>query len=119
MLQGGYGRGTAMALMSGNSIEFLVTYFACAKTGTVCVPITLGWRPPEITHVINHCGARGLIVESQLAGNLTEVLQNCPGIEDIVVAPGTGPAAVAERPIGGRSFITFDDLATDDDAEPQ
>ena len=29
---------------SGNSAEFLVTYFACAKLGVVCVPLNLGWR---------------------------------------------------------------------------
>jgi long-chain acyl-CoA synthetase len=40
----GYRRGDALALASGNSCEFLVTYFACAKLGVVCVPLNLGWR---------------------------------------------------------------------------
>ncbi|MCW2596941.1 MAG: Long-chain-fatty-acid--CoA ligase, partial [Jatrophihabitans sp.] len=33
----GYTRGDAFALASGNSCEFLVTYYACAKLGLVCV----------------------------------------------------------------------------------
>jgi acyl-CoA synthetase (AMP-forming)/AMP-acid ligase II len=37
----GYRPGDALALMSGNSAEFLATYFACAKIGVVCVPINL------------------------------------------------------------------------------
>src|ERR1700684_392260 len=32
-----YQRGDALALASGNSVEFLQTYFACAKVGVVCV----------------------------------------------------------------------------------
>ena len=40
----GYERGDALALASGNSVEFLVTYYACAKLGVVCVPVNLGWR---------------------------------------------------------------------------
>src|SRR5487761_484023 len=35
----GFGRGDALALASGNSAEFLVTYYACAKLGVVCVPV--------------------------------------------------------------------------------
>ena len=36
----GYQRGDALALASGNSVEFLVTYYACAKLGVVCVSAT-------------------------------------------------------------------------------
>ncbi len=39
----GYQRGDALTLACGNSIEFLLTYYACAKTGAVCVPINLAW----------------------------------------------------------------------------
>lgn len=45
----GYRRGDVLALMSGNSLEFLLVYYACAKLGVVCVPVNVGWRPAEIT----------------------------------------------------------------------
>ena len=38
----GYSRHDALAIASRNSVEFLVTYYACAKLGVVCVPINLG-----------------------------------------------------------------------------
>src|ERR1700704_622380 len=50
----GYRRGDALALASGNSVEFLVTYYACAKLGVVCVPINLGWRAEEVAYVLGH-----------------------------------------------------------------
>ncbi len=41
----GYVRGDALGLASGNSAEFLAVYFACAKLGVVCVPVTLAGGP--------------------------------------------------------------------------
>ncbi|MCW2867887.1 MAG: Long-chain-fatty-acid--CoA ligase, partial [Marmoricola sp.] len=55
----GYARGDVLALASGNSAEFLVTYYACAKLGVVCVPINLGWRTREVAYVLEHSEARG------------------------------------------------------------
>ena len=62
----GYRRGDALALASGNSVEFLVTYYACAKLGVVCVPVNLGWRPDEVGYVLGHSRSRGIVIESQL-----------------------------------------------------
>src|ERR1700735_2710851 len=56
----GYQRGDALALASGNSIEFLVTYYACAKLGAACVPVNLGWRPDEVGYVLGHSRGRGI-----------------------------------------------------------
>ena len=62
----GYERGSALALASGNSADFLAVYYACAKLGVVCVPINLGWRPDEVAYVLGHSRARGIVVEAQL-----------------------------------------------------
>src|ERR1700734_1994464 len=62
----GYGRGDALALMSGNSAEFLITYFACARLGLVCVPINLFWRHGELAYVLEHARVRGVLVEATL-----------------------------------------------------
>jgi acyl-CoA synthetase (AMP-forming)/AMP-acid ligase II len=85
----GYRRGEALALVSGNSLEFLQTYYACAKLGVVCVPINLGWRPVEVTYVLEHSRARGVVVESQLAEWLTPSLARAARVQDVFVARGT------------------------------
>jgi acyl-CoA synthetase (AMP-forming)/AMP-acid ligase II len=105
----GYGRGDVLALASGNSAEFLVVYYACAKLGVVCVPINLGWRPEEVAYVLDHSGARGIVVESQLVASLAEAIAKVPAVADVVVAPGTG--AQWE---GDPAWLTLADLAAGD-----
>jgi acyl-CoA synthetase (AMP-forming)/AMP-acid ligase II len=117
----GYRRGDALALASGNSIEFLVTYYACAKLGVVCVPVNLGWRPDEVGYVLGHSRARGIVIESQLLPALAETITTQPGVSDVIVAPGTG----GDGPVrSGEIFsaVTFTDLLADGDdpdSEPE
>ncbi len=105
LLRVGYTRGDALALVSGNSVEFLAVYYACAKVGAVCVPINLGWRPHEIAYVLGHSRARGVVVEAQLVVALEPALTDAPTLLDVVVAPGTG-AAVPET-VAGRHAIAW------------
>jgi acyl-CoA synthetase (AMP-forming)/AMP-acid ligase II len=112
----GYQRGDALALASGNSAEFLVTYYACAKLGVVCVPINLGWKAPEVAFVLGHSEARGIVVEAQLAQAMAPAVAEAPGVRDVIVAPGTTGGGDAGFP--GRDVRTFDDLAGEADHEP-
>jgi acyl-CoA synthetase (AMP-forming)/AMP-acid ligase II len=88
----GYRRGDALALASGNSVEFLVTYYACAKLGLVCVPVNLGWRLDEVTYVLRHSKARGIVIEAQLIATLGAAIDGTDAAGDLIVAPGTGGA---------------------------
>lgn len=120
----GYRRGDALAIASGNSAEFLVTYYACAKLGVVCVPVNLGWRADEAAYVLGHSSSRGLVIETQLLPGLTPAIEESPAVADVIVAPGTGEprdggTASGARP-AGRNQITFAELAGQaPDAEPE
>ncbi|MDN5933225.1 MAG: AMP-binding protein, partial [Pseudonocardia sp.] len=103
----GYVRGDALGLASANSAEFLAVYYACAKLGVVCVPVNLGWRPDEVTYVLGHSRARGIVVESQL---LDAMREGAAGIDEVIVAPGTG--AVPD------DAVTLDGVLADDPSEP-
>jgi acyl-CoA synthetase (AMP-forming)/AMP-acid ligase II len=113
----GYGRGDALALASGNSAEFLAVYYACAKLGVVCVPVNLGWRPDEVAYVLDHSRARGLAVETQLVGAMSEAVGKVPEIADVVVLPGLGAEHAAEP--AERSWTTLAELEADDETPPQ
>ncbi len=113
----GYQRGDALALASGNSIEFLVTYYACAKLGVACVPVNLGWRPDEVGYVLGHSQARGIVIESQLLPALAETIAAQERVADVIVAPGTagsGTSRSAAVPV-----VPFADLTVGDGAEPE
>ena len=79
----GYSRGDALALVSENRAEFLVTYFACAKIGVVCVPINLMWRQREVAFVLEHARVKGIVVEAKLLGQLA------PSLESLASPPET------------------------------
>jgi acyl-CoA synthetase (AMP-forming)/AMP-acid ligase II len=118
LLDRGYGRGDVLALASGNSVEFLVTYYACAKLGVVCVPINLGWRTDEVAYVLDHSEARGIVVERQLLDAIVPAVEKVDAVTDVVVTPGTvGTAGTAGATDGGT--VTFAALASDDDSEPE
>jgi acyl-CoA synthetase (AMP-forming)/AMP-acid ligase II len=109
-----YRRGDALALMSANNAEFLVTYFACAKLGLVCVPINLFWRHGELAYVLNHSAVKGVVVESALLEQLGGGLADAAGVRDVVVIGAAGEPVVA-----GRRAINFDALqANTPDDEP-
>lgn len=107
----GYSRGDALAIASGNSSQFLVTYYACAKLGVVCVPVNLGWRPAEVAYVLGHSGSRGIVVETQLIESVVPALEESPAVTDVVITPGTADPGEAPARVAGRLAITFDQLA--------
>jgi acyl-CoA synthetase (AMP-forming)/AMP-acid ligase II len=113
----GYERGDVLALASGNSCEFLVTYFACAKLGVVCVPMNLGWRADEVAYVLDHSEARGVVVEAQLVAQVLPGVEKVPAVRDVIVAFGTDGRY--EQALPDRSWLTFDDLHDDSTAEPE
>lgn len=113
----GYGKGNTLAIISGNGAEFLVAYFACAKSGIVVVPINLGWRESEMAYVFRHAKVRGLLVESQLLERADQALVAAAAdaakpheVRDVFVAPGTG--SVKAGSIAGRAYLDFAELAT-------
>jgi acyl-CoA synthetase (AMP-forming)/AMP-acid ligase II len=111
----GFARGDALALMSGNSAEFLVTYFACAKLGVVCVPINLFWRHGELGYVIEHAQVRGIVVEAALLEQLATAKESAAALEAVIVV---GQPA-ADAPIFAR-LMDFEALgAAMSEREPE
>jgi acyl-CoA synthetase (AMP-forming)/AMP-acid ligase II len=111
----GLRRGDALALASGNSVEFLVTYYACAKLGVVCVPVNLGWRPEEVAYVLGHSKSRAIVVESQLLPALSAAIAKVPAVASVIVAPGPDGDRARDKAEG---TVAFAGLCAGQDAEP-
>jgi acyl-CoA synthetase (AMP-forming)/AMP-acid ligase II len=104
----GYQRHDALALASGNSLDFLAVYYACAKIGVVAVPINLGWRNDEVAYVLEHSGARGLAIETQLMATVGQT----PGLPEQFTMPGLldrldGGDAEPEAYVEDRDPLTY------------
>src|SRR3984957_20627 len=112
----GYRRGDALGIASANSAEFLALYYACAKTGVRAVPINLGWRPPEVSYVLDHSGARGLAVETQLVPAMQEAIGKVAAVAEVIVMPGLQAQYQAEP--AERHWLTTGQLAQAAGTEP-
>ena len=63
----GLQRGDRVAILLGNRIEFPLLLFAAAHLGLVTVLLGTRQQKPEISYVLNDCGAKILIHEAALA----------------------------------------------------
>ncbi len=63
----GLRKGDRVGLLSGNRVEFLDVFFACAKAGTVLVPIGTRLTAIEIAHVVADSGLDVLLYDGDHA----------------------------------------------------
>lgn len=70
MQKKGMKKGDRLCALLLNCMEFLETYFACAKLGIIFVP--LNWRlvGPELEYQLNDCGARMLLFHDSFLGSI-------------------------------------------------
>jgi fatty-acyl-CoA synthase len=62
----GMGKGDRLALLGHNSYGFVVTYFACAKLGLICVPVNYMLGAGEVGYILEHSGATAMVAEDAL-----------------------------------------------------
>ncbi|NIV18926.1 MAG: long-chain-fatty-acid--CoA ligase [Woeseiaceae bacterium] len=65
LLEKGIGKGDRVAFLMMNGIEYIESFFACAKIGAIVVP--LNWRlvPDELEFIVNDSGSIALVFDSE------------------------------------------------------
>lgn len=69
----GIGEGERVAMVSHNSARLMTALFGVSGSGRVLVPINFRLVAAEITYIIEHCGARVLLVDPEIAPALESV----------------------------------------------
>ena len=87
----GVAAGQVVCHMSPNHPEAVVTMLALLRLGAVECPVNAGLRGQQLAHVLDHSGAKLLIVDGSLVDRVAEQLPSAPGVE-LVVQRGEGPA---------------------------
>lgn len=80
LIQRGLHAGDRVALLLGNSVEFVVAYYGIARAGLVCVPLNPAYTVAEVAVLLADSGARMLIVQGstrQVGEESAEVLPGC------------------------------------------
>src|SRR4030043_134619 len=58
----GVGKGDKVAVLGLNSIPYVETYYACAKLGTVFVPLNYRAKRDELSYMVNNAEAKVMFV---------------------------------------------------------
>jgi fatty-acyl-CoA synthase len=93
----GIGKGDRVALLLRNSLEMLEAHFAVPQLGAIMVPINVRLSSAEIEYILEHSGARALLLDTELVG-LVEPIRSMPRLElivDVELGPRRGEAARA------------------------
>ncbi len=69
----GVGPGDRVAIVSHNSARLLVSFFGVAGYGRVLVPVNFRLRPDEVRYIVEHSGARVLLIDPELDTMLSSV----------------------------------------------
>jgi len=62
----GIGVGDRVAIVSHNASRMLTSFFAVSGSGRVLVPVNFRLRPDEVAYIVEHSGARVLLLDPEL-----------------------------------------------------
>jgi len=82
-------RGARVALVFGNSVEFVTAYFAVLRAGLVAVPVNNGYTEPEIRRVLADSRAELVLAEATAAETARAAAQALGGAGPEVVEVGS------------------------------
>jgi len=80
----GIQEGDRVAILCRNSMEVLEAHFAIPQIGAVMVPINVRLTSEEIRYILDHSGARALLIEASLASLLDPIRHQLPELELVV-----------------------------------
>ena len=96
LVEAGVAAGEVVCHMSPNHPEAVVTMLALLRLGAVECPVNAGLRGQQLAHVLDHSGARLLIVDGSLSDRVEEQLPSAPQVQTVVLrGVGQPPAGVS------------------------
>src|ERR671916_2310457 len=84
LLASGVARGDRVAYLVPNIPEMLEGHFAVPLAGAILVAINTRLSAPEVAYILEHSGARILVVDTELAHLVEPSLANLPELELII-----------------------------------
>ena len=103
LLRAGVGEGDRVALLLPNTPVHLAAHLSLPLIQAPIVSINNRLAPAEVAHILQHSGAKVLLVDPELAAPLDAVLTDIPNLEMIIEVPD-GEFSVRS---GSRSYADF------------
>jgi acyl-CoA synthetase (AMP-forming)/AMP-acid ligase II len=83
--------GDRVAILSKNSIPYVLTYFGAAKAGAVPVPLNYRLAPPELVYIVNDAQAKMLIAAAEYRSAIDSVRDDLKTVTRFLSVGGSAP----------------------------
>jgi len=103
--------GERVAVLAYNRLEWMEIYIGLAKAGLVAVPVNFRLVTPEVKYIAQHCDAKAMIVQDELA-SVVEGLRS-----ELAIAPAAWIYIGEKTPAGWTGYEAL--IAGAADGEPQ
>ncbi len=109
--------GDRIAVLSKNSIEYAIVYYAASKAGVVPVPLNYRLAPPEWAFIVNDAGAKMLIAADELVSAIDGIRGDLKSVDRFVAIDAVGPEGWEEyrKLVDGQPTTPPERTVTDDD----
>jgi acyl-CoA synthetase (AMP-forming)/AMP-acid ligase II len=112
LLQRGYQKGDVVALMCENTYEFVITYFACAKSGLVVMPLNIKLDFDSLAYQLNQSEACVLVFTQSSKDKVEILINEVPSLQDLFMTE-----VDEEFMLSGKNILPFSQLESGDDSE--
>jgi long-chain acyl-CoA synthetase len=95
--------GDRAAIIGGTSHRWVAAYLAILQSGAIAVPVDKELKAGELRHILGDCGARLVFAEQPYLDVLSEIGEDLPNLEKIVLLDGpspTGPNQLLNKTLG-------------------
>ena len=107
--------GDMVAVMMPNVPEFLCARFAIHKLGAIEASINTTFRGPGLTHMLNLCEARVLVLDESFVDQVADIADSLFALDTVIVR---GDPGRAKRHLKWR-VVRYDDVSVSDTDNPQ
>jgi acyl-CoA synthetase (AMP-forming)/AMP-acid ligase II len=112
----GVERGSVVAVLLHNSLEFLDVLCASAHLGAIFMPLNWRLAPPELTYICTHAGAVAVVSEPELAERCDDLAAAGGPAAWLTIGPSSGrwanleQAVSAAEPVPEAAEVAGDDV---------
>ncbi len=85
LLARGVEPGDRVALLSANTADWVVMFWACASMGAVCVPLNAWWKAEELEFGLQDSGTKVLFCDEKRWAIARDVVDRLPDLEHVFV----------------------------------
>ena len=95
----GVGPGERVAICAADCPEWIISFLGTTGAGAVAVPMSTMLSAAELQYVLNHCGAKALVVTSEQVEKLLGIGGHLPQLEHVLLIDGEADGTLSFNPM--------------------